>query len=657
MNATRIPFSPRWAALCWAAALTLTIGWIIPLLMHPHPEWVFPLKSVDALLFTVYIQKAAMGFTHGDTLILEHANNPESIFSFYHFWPVIYGKLYAVGGYPWLVVVSTLLSGLWFYSTFRFAERLSMPRPFAFFITGLQVFFVVNLAYQALGYKTNLAAYNLVTSEHSRLYPSVTAMAIYSAAALAMARLLQSPGALNRLVAPALIALVAYGRPFDWMVLMGALPVLVVLAWLRHDRAMVRLAIWTLVIAGLFSLPFVVSYIQYDRAHHAAYMDQIARGCLHVKNPSHYVKFAGLTAVVLGILAWAWRKCRLTEGGDDGGAPRKALLWLIAIIASSMLVHFKTLLDGGVTIVGFTYLMVFSTIPWFFLLCGFMAWRRLEDGEGRWFRSRVWPLFLIVALATQQALTGLERVPSSQQLAEEEDRRHAYDVIRTTNFNGRRPVVLTLGNGLEASALSESWLYLPTPTVAAYTCSAPTTELVERYLISKLLLTGTVKDLAPLFSDEGVSRVNAWIESCPDDTRFWIGLLRESVGANIFILHPEKNAGELRARNMRLPEALAKEKDFVGYFPDEMRRVFRRIEELDGNQERIRRELSPRYQLDFIFVPGPLKCHLKQGVYLSGTENMEWGSRSGLGFRVPGRLYWVAHPTTTPPATRSPGRH
>ncbi len=173
-----------WFLLCWGAALALGVGWLIPLFLHPDPSLFLPDKHEDSLLYTLFIQKASLGFYRGDPFLWEHRHDPESVFSFFHFWPCIYSIAYKMGGYLLLLGISLFLSGLWFYQVFCICLRLGQPRPYAFFVAGAQTFFVVNLAYQMAGYRTHFEAYSFWFNEHSRLYPSVTSMAFYNATAL-----------------------------------------------------------------------------------------------------------------------------------------------------------------------------------------------------------------------------------------------------------------------------------------------------------------------------------------------------------------------------------------------------------------------------------------------------------------------------------------
>jgi hypothetical protein len=584
----------RWLLLCVVTTAMLLVSWLVPLALAPDRGLLLPLRGPDTLLYTVLIQRASVGQVHGDAFVWEHREDPASLFSFFHAWPLVLGKLYAVGGHLLLLGVSTALSGLWFWSLFRFAIRLGLPRPWAFFLAGLQTFFVVNLTYQVCGFKTSWSAYNLSVSEHARLYPSVVSMSIYGAAVLAVVCALQSPGLRRALLAAALVTATAYGRPFDWMVLLGALGFVGALLLTQRAQRPAFTAWSVLLLAGMFSLPFILGFMHWQEAHHVAYLDQISRGNLQVKMPFHYVKYAILCGLVLGAVAFAWRRCQPRDEGE-----RRAVLWLIALVACSFLAHFKTALEGGVTLVGFVYLMVFSIVPWSFLLVGTFAWYALRGRRPLLFASRAWAAVFLLLLLLQQGVIGMSRVPTAAEARSQRGEANLLDALPSG-----RPVVLALGNGLQAASCADAWLFLPQPLAVTYTCAAPTAELLQRFLLAKLLLTGTLRDLAPLFSPDGLPSAYDWAASRDPRTRAWFARLRDSVGSNTFLFHPRKNTGEIRLRKLAFPSALLDRDEFVAFFDTDFRRVFGEVEKLEISGAPVLPALLRDFRLDAIVIPG-----------------------------------------------------
>lgn len=628
----------RWILFCWAAAFLTGIGWLISLSQHPFPSQLWPSTSPDTLLYTHFIQKSSAGFFHGDPFLWEHREDSQSLFSIFHFWPMIYGKIFSAGGHPLLLLISTLLSGLWFYSAFRFSIRLGEPPAYAFFMSGLQVFFVVNLAYQVCGFKTNFGAYNLATTEHARLYPSVTAMAIYNLAALLVCGTLQSPSFFRILVASLTVALTIYGRPFDWMVLMGALTLIVLTGFWIKERSIILSGFSILIFSGLLTLPFIAEFLEFQKEHHVAYLDQIARGNLQVKASLHYIKYGLLCFILLGGMTWAyhrWNPEKKNGTNQHEGETRvlkRGLVWLCALSASSLLVHFKTVLDGGITLVGFTYLFVFSIAPWFFMLMSYFLWRVFEKTRPSVFESPIWMIFLAILLLIQQIAIGRDRIPSPSEASMREQRRIAYAQMKIHGSN--QPVILTLGSCLEAGVFSDAWIFSPNVPVATYTCSAKTEELLIRFLLSKILLTGTLTDLKPLFSEQGIPRIHDWVTQQNDATRFWFGQLRSSLGSNTFIFHPQKNLLDLNYRKISLPISLREKTDFVCYFPESYRSIFQSISGLEGEPaSTILDYIQRHYRLNWIHIPAPAtkfiqkdrltKCQKLVSVYLPENNSEE----------------------------------
>jgi len=599
------PIFPKispWALLCWGAGLILGVGWIVPLFLHPDPSLLLPSKHPDSLLYTLFIQKASAGFYLGDPCLWEHWHDPESVFSFYHFWLRAYGSAYGIGGYPLLLFISLFLSGLWFYQVFCICLRLGQPRPYAFFTAGVQAFFVVNLAYQAVAYKTNFTAYSFWSTEHTRLYPSVTSMAFYNAAALGVLWTLERPTLPRTGLAAFLIALTAYGRPFDWMVLLGALLLFSLVGYARRDRVGIRTAIIILTLAILFSMKFILDCLQYQELHRNAFFDQLIRGSLRVMSPSHYLKYFVLCGILLTALAVAYGKTILRRDVSRD-SQTATLVWVCSLATSGLLLHFKTAFEGGVTFVGFSYLMVFSIAPWFFMLAAHCFWSRLSSVHTGFFRSRLWVVLLFSLLVIQQLGIGLDRVPTESELAAERDHRDVYHWIKASGT--ANPVVMTLGNGLEAGAFADAWIFFINPGVSAYTSSAPTTELLERLLLSKLLLTGTLQDLAPLFPTTGLSNYKEWSMSRNPQTRFWLERFEGSIGHNTYVFHPFKCRGELAFRGIQLSGELQLRNEEAAYFTKDLRVVFQRLtsENTSPAFDRVLEIILGKFRLNFIHVP------------------------------------------------------
>ncbi len=598
----------RWGWLCWGTALFLVVSVALDFFLHPGAPFLFPNTFSDSLLYTFFIQRASDGFLSGDPFLWEHRHDPSSLISIFHFWPSVYGQIFRMGGYAALMVVSLFLSGLWFYSLFRLCLKLGHPRAYAFFVAGIQTFFVVNFAYQFVGFKTNLALYNFWITEHVRLYPTVTAMAFYSLAVLLVLHATEKPS-WRRVACAALgVALVIYGRPFDWMVLVGGIAMLAFIAGLRGQGRMLRACLLILVFSTVLSIPFFKTYFSFQASHGAEYLDQMARGNLQVKLPAHYVKYAVLCLFLGGGLVLAfreilWRKRRSPEMRRDDEPVAFLLVFSLGI--SGLLAHFKSAMEGGVTLVGFSYFMVFSVIPWFFLLLAHKIWLFFGARRAEMFRSRQWMYLLWGLLLIQQVGLGVLQRAKTPTLVVPPERHAVYHWI--TRNGGNQSTVLSLARGVEVGVFTGAWSFFTNPVVETYTCSAPTSELLDRILLAKIICTGTLEDLAPLFDKSGMPGFETWKSSQPGPTQFWLGMVEEAIGHNTFVFHPIKNRGEIKVRKMAIPDALLAQGDFFAYFPPSLRTVFERRRECclkyRGLAGDFFREILGAYKLDYIYVP------------------------------------------------------
>ena len=596
----------KWGLLCWLTACLLALAPLADRALHSGSYFLLPNTFSDSLLYRVIIQKAAQPGPVGDPFLWEHRHDPQSLLNLVRFWPSVYARVYERGGDVALLAFSTILSGVWFFALFRFARRLGMPVTFAFFVAGIQAFFVVNLAYQVVGFKTNFRAYSFWITEHMRLYPSVTAMAWYSVAAVTVAWAVDDGRRLRLALAGALVALTTQGRPFDWLVLMGALVLLFAYSIVWKRGADARRVLVVLAVALILSIGFILEFSFFMHAFRAEYEDQIARGNLQVKLLAHYVKYSlAVIFCVLGIGGLS-ALLQLKNGVERGDSRDRALLWLCCLAMSSLLVHYKSLLEGGVTLVGFAYPMVFSVFPWFFLLAMTALVRGLDRASRlAWLRHSFWPAALLAMLVFQQIGILAKLRGQCPSLVVSTGRLAVYRQI----LQAGKPdaVVLTLGRGLEVSTFANGRLFFPNPAPATYICSAPTTELLERFCAAKLLLTGTLDDLSPIFSPEGVEDFEGWRTTRPLVTRFWIDLLEQALGHNTFIFHPIRNRGELAHRGIQLPLRLRERGDFIAFFPQEFRRVFDRY---TGRTVSSTDTGAGRFRLDCVYVPSAAMEHV-----------------------------------------------
>jgi hypothetical protein len=596
-----------WSIACFLTPLLFLAGILYDRSAFPESRFLFPNTFEDSLLFQTIIERASQGYL-GDSFLWEYRDDPAALTSFFNFWPVVFGVIYRQGGWPLLLCLSLFMSGLWFYSIFQMNRLLGQKEPYAFFMAGIQTFFVVNLAYQMMGFKTNFGLYNFWVTEHMRLYPSVTAMAIYNFSALLTLKALLRQNYLVALLAGVMTALTVYGRPFDWMVLIMGIGLLAGVAFYFRDSRWTSYCLTILITSIISSLPFLYGYFSYMSEYREAYMDQMMRGNLQVKLPLHYIKYGILCFLAVGLVWIANRRGFLlpffpSSSSSHSLKTYRGTYWISALFATSLLAHFKTAFDGGATLVGFAYLMVFSAIPWAFMLGAQAFYTFTLKWVPHFSQKALWPLLLMILLIGQQVggMTSLrERFPFAPIPSE---RMEVYSWLQKNAEKNH--VLLSLSRGVEATVFADSWLYLPHPLVAAKTSPAPTSELLRRFLQSKLLLTGTVRDLLPLFSIHGLSEIRSWTATQTPQLQFWIQFLEESIGSNTFIFHPQKNQGELKLRKINLPNALVEQNDFVCYFTAEYGAVYNQclaIEKRYSPQD-FAFALRKRGQLDYIYIP------------------------------------------------------
>jgi hypothetical protein len=604
----------RAIVLCWGIALILLVGPVLDATWDATRAFLFPNTLNDALIHPAFMRKAADGFHSGDPFLWEHRTDPTSVTSFFHFWPHILGHVLKIAEYPGLLVLSVFFSGLWFYSIYRFCRELGQSLYFALFSAGIQTFFVVNLAYQINGFKTNWQNYNFWITEHMRLYPSVISMAVYNLVAFLVLVDLRYRKLITLILAALIGALTVYGRPFDWMIFMGALALLIVAAFLKGDRALSLRVFLLFMTTLILSSPFIWNYVQYQKLYASEYFETIARANLQVKNLSHYIKYGILVILLLGSVALFYRREIFTRRQIPLEATGRATIWILLLFTSSLLIHFKSALEGGITLAGFAYSMIFSAAPWLFMLVANASWHHLFSNVRPSLSHFMGPFGIVTlgCLLLIQQLGAFFFVPARfPHAVVSEDRLKVYSWLK--DQPQPRPVVLTLGRGLEMTTLANTWIFFTNPIVVTSTCSAKNTELLERYLYSKLLLTGTIADLQPLFSDQGLVRPAEWLTQQSPSTRFWASLLQEALGYNTYNFHPIKNAGELRVRKIQLPSTLQNHNDFVVYFTSDLRSLYQGLLQTQSKMqpEAWTSFIRSKYRLDYVCIPNTSEAFIR----------------------------------------------
>jgi hypothetical protein len=587
---------------CLAVAGLMWVGPVTDWVFRPDNPQCYPYARLpDVEVYIPLIERASEGSVKGDPFLWEHRDDPASVFSVLNAWPRLFGALRKTIGPAAFLVLGTIFSALWFFSLWKLLERWTVPRRFAFFMGGVACFFSVNLAYNFHGYKLNFAAWNLLLSEHLRAYPTVTSMAVYTLAVLLTYRAAASH-TWKATIAPILcIAWIPFGRPFDWLVVESLIFLLTVFLFLRGDRRAAVKSLILLVGSGLLSFPMIWQLLSFQGDHEVRYLDQMWRGIYQAKTLSHYGRY---TMLVLGMsvvfyLGFAWS---LRER-DFRRWPFPSLFSFLLVV-SSWLPYYHTILSR-ITVTGFAYYFVFSFATWGTLALGLIISNRFSGCYPKAFHSRLLPAALVFLLALQQALHGYTFTEKHSKHAIPSPLAKAYGWVRENT--PRDSVILSNQSGAEVAAETKRWIFTASPTVVALVTCAPSTELLERFLISEQILWGDVHQLQELFQPQGIQNMETWLGAQPLPSQQAFHRLRERIGFNSFIFHPRLNREDLLKRNITLPGNLSGLEHFVVYFPPALREVYQNVE---GRSHLSLDSINP-YRLDYVLL-GPLELVAKQ---------------------------------------------
>ncbi len=602
----------------WKRELLLSIltGFVCawgPLLdhwLHSDSQCLYPFVSwVDGGGYNHLIQRASQGPLVGDPSLWEHRNDPASIFTVHHHLASLCGHFLNWVGFDGLFWLSTLLSGVSVFLILRTNRLFGQPLPYAFAGACCVSFFSIMLAANLHGYGLrNVLGWTLSLSEHRRLlYPEVASYICTYGAVCSLAWCLWRTSFVWAFFSAVLVSLNSMVRPTNWMVLCLFVGLLALWALVRKDWPHLRLMLFAGVLMLLGSLPFMLRISHYMDEHFAAFIDQGARGYMQVKLWPHYVKYAFLAGGLLGFLFWL--KPRGTKGGPMGTPATLSeedfgSHFLLVLVAASLLAYFYTARDG-ITRVGVGYFFIhaiapFSMLAFFHLVC--VRGKRRYPGL---FKSAGWGVVILVLLVWQQLDLGLTIRKERPGCVIPGSRLALYEWI--TSHMPRDAVILSPLASTEIVEFTGRHAFLPMEIVDTYMSSAPTTELLDRFLLFKLLATGRVSDLAPLFQPEGIVDARAWAEGITGEQRTWLDVLKTNIGGNFFEIHPFKHRGERRVRKLELPPLLKKQDDFVIYFDESMRRVYLEYAGLDEpiSASKAVQLIRQHYKVDYILLPRP----------------------------------------------------
>jgi hypothetical protein len=361
------------------------------------------------------------------------------------------------------------------------------------------------------------------------------------------------------------------------------------------------------VLALLGSLPFILRYHHYMNEHFASYIDEGLRGYIQVKSWPHYVKYGVLSA---GWFAFLW--CLLPKASKDHAQTnpieptdtRFSCHFLLCLVAASLVGHFYTA-KNGITHAGVGYFFIHTIAPFSMLAFFHLIWVRGKERYASLFNSHLWTVGILVVIIWQGLDLGLTIRKERPQAAIPPSRLILYESLSShTDFN---EVIISPLPSTEIVEFTGQYAFLPSEITDSYICSLPTSELLERFLLYKLLFTGKISDLSEMFQPTGISNIEQWVGTLNADQVYWLEYLKQNIGQNSFKLHPVKNKGEIRLKKLVLPEPLASEDHFVIYFDEPMRRIYREYAELSEpvSASKAIELIRQRYKVDYILLPRP----------------------------------------------------
>jgi len=554
------------------------------------------LRSPDTLTYIGLIQLASENASNGDSLIHEHRNSP-SIVSMAGYWLKLLGGIAALFGISKCMLLLIPFFALWLFALWKILTLAGVPSGPAFFLGYLVPGVIINTAELVVGGGKELLFQNLNLAlwggDFWRLYPTTISMAVYALAVLALLQA-ERKGIRWHITAGLLFGLTIYGRPFDWMVLLILHGMLICGAFISGNTHGLKARCTGLMAGGLMASPYLFAYLSMSFQHGNQIADVFGRHVLQAKEWSHYIKYSCLF-MAAAIPSWMVMRALQRDRDKDIKVRTQEILWLLFL--ASFLGHYYTIL-GRKTILGVFYFAVFSIAPW-----GFM-WLCAATG-GRWLHGAVFKKEIVWFLFTMSIATAsafLLHRDCARPLAEEadwQDRKACYSFIRAKTFTPQDLVVFSLRHTHEIPMEIGCRIYVPGSL--SQSCSAPTKELLERYLILTHLFRGNFNPLSWIIEADGLSLAQFKAKLDPSD-REWQSLLVACIGDKNLNFHPAKSHADMAVRNISLPPHLRALSEEVVYLPPALAEVYQRVQTAAHGGNEARSKLLRKYRLDYCIL-------------------------------------------------------
>jgi len=585
----------RWGTwiLCAALALPSVIWPLGEWLVHPkHVSIFLPfLNQIDVALHLSWMKRLATDPSITDLTLWEYRHATGSPMTLIQTLPFLMSRCIGFFQTPasyWMVVY--LLHVLWLRAVYALVSHWLPDSGARWIVAVLFVYTAFGVGINSYMFLWRFWKWSLMAVyENFRAFPSVAALMLTT---LAIQRLYVASDRKTHAqyaLAGLCVALTINGRPFDWMIL-------VTFIGLMGLRSIVfRAGDWKgwsvcLACSILGATHFFVRYWQWSHQDTSLYQGQLVRGAMEGKDFSHFVKYAGLGALIIGF-TYAWL-CWLTSKVEGKSAWRRSdvAFWITLVIAS-FLPYFQ-FLPSGKTITGYQYFFVYFSIPvvWFLVLLGIALW--VSTRTSRMLPARIgFFAALMIAFGLQATLAATPGWMVSRISFHQSEQPLYNDLKEVGNAVVLSPDI-SRGASQEQILRAGAWSFVPHPMMYTFCSMAPSSELLKRQLLAKLILTGTVSDLAPLFVDSGLPGYDHFREQATPETVFWIDRLENCPARSFFVFHPTKSRKDLEVRHITLPPALLQQPEVFAYFNSECRDAFREVQAMEG--------LKPAAQIDRI---------------------------------------------------------
>jgi hypothetical protein len=251
-----------------------------------------------------------------------------------------------------------------------------------------------------------------------------------------------------------------------------------------------------------------------------------------------------------------------------------------ALIGASFLPYFQHL-PSGKTFSSYQYYFIYFSFPflWLALIVGLFL--RLEHQLVKHTRILI-ACSVLVGITAQMLLFATPSWMIARVLYDKRQQ-PIYDHLSALPFE---PVVLSpgisYGSSQDLILRSKAWSFVPHPMMYCYGSIAPTTELIERQLLAKLLLTGKVSDLAPVFSEKGLIDYPQFYHQSSKEIQYWLDRLENCPARSYFLFHPSKSLKDFEVRGLEVPAILLQQNKMFAYFGFKNQNIFRKVQKLES---------------------------------------------------------------------------